>query len=321
MSVEADSCMKKMLFIVNPNAGKSAIRTDMLDVIGIFSSSGYEVITYPTSGPDDAERKVIDDGKKYDLIVCAGGDGTLENTVCGYMQMGDNKVPIGYIPVGTTNDFARSVGLSRKPSEAAYQITNGEIRYLDIGKLDEKYFVYVAAFGLFSGVSYSTNQSLKKYMGHAAYVVEAVKNITGYKAYNIKAQFDENLVTGEYIYAMITNSFSVAGFKIRGSKHVVLDDGKFDCLLVKMPRTITELQQIITSFLMNDIDDSNPMFFSCKASKIVIECDEEIPWTIDGEFGGNKKISVIENIKQAFGIYLDTSYTEDDARSIEDVEE
>ena len=152
-------------------------------------------------------------------------------------------------------------------------------------------------------------------MGHAAYVVEAVKNITDFKPYNIKAQLDGALVTGEYIYVMITNSFSVAGFKIRGAKHVILDDGKFDCLMVKMPHTVEELRQVLTAFLTNDIDDTNPMFYSCKASRIVIECDEDIPWTIDGEFGGNKKVAVIENVKQAFGIYLDAGYEQTDYQS------
>lgn len=303
--------MKKLLFIINPKAGKSAIKTDVMDIIVTFSQAGYEVTTYPTTGPEDAEKKVIADGANYDLIVCAGGDGTLENTVCGYMQMGEKKVPIGYIPVGTTNDFARSVGLSRKPAEAAVQIVNGEKTTLDVGRLDDKYFIYIAAFGLFTDVSYTTNQNLKKYMGQAAYVVEAIKNIAEFKPYNIRAQFDEALVTGEYIYAMITNSFSVAGFKIRGAKHVILDDGKFDCLLVRMPHTVEELRQVFTAFLTNDIDDTNPMFFSCKASRIVIECDQEIPWTLDGEFGGNKRIATIENIKQAFDIYLNAGYKDE----------
>lgn len=313
--------MKKLLLIINPNAGKSAIKTDVLDIIVKFSDAGYEVVTYPTLDADDAERKVIEDGSNYDLIVCAGGDGTLENVVCGYMQMGQNKVPIGYIPVGTTNDFARSVGLSRKPVEATDQIINGEIVTLDVGRLDDKFFVYIAAFGLFTDVSYSTNQSLKKYMGHAAYVVEAVKNITDFRAYNIKAQMDGALVTGEFIYMMITNSFSVAGFKIRGAKHVVLDDGKFDCLMIRKPNTVTELQQILTSFLLNDIDEDNPMFYLCKASKITIECDETIPWTIDGEFGGEKSYVEIENVKQAFEIYLNSNETSEDITMTEQREE
>ncbi len=318
MLFEVCDFMKKLLFIVNPKAGKSAIKTDILDIIVIFSEAGYQVDVYPTSGPEDAEIKVINDGANYDMIVCSGGDGTLENTVCGYMQMGDKKVPIGYIPVGTTNDFARSVGISRKPVEAANQIVKGEKVALDVGKLDEKYFVYIAAFGLFTDVSYSTNQNLKKYMGHAAYVASAVKNITDFKAYNISAQFDGALVTGEFIYAMITNSYSVAGFKIRGSKHVVLDDGKFDCVMVRKPKTVTELQQLVTAFLMNDIDDDNPLFYSCKASRIVIECDEEIPWTIDGEFGGNKRVAVIDNLKQSFEIYLDRGNSYEDSELLED---
>ncbi len=302
--------MKKLLFIINPKAGRTAIKNDLFEIIMTFSNAGYEVVTYPTTGPDDAERKVIADGADYDMIVCAGGDGTLDNTVCGYMAMGDKKVPIGYIPVGTTNDFARSVGLSRKPLEAANQIMNGELTYIDVGRLDDKPFIYIAAFGLFTDISYTTNQNLKKFMGHSAYVVEAVKNIVNIHPYTISAQIDGAYVTGEYIYVMITNSFSVAGFKLRGAKHVVLDDGKFDCLFVKMPRTPQELQQIVTAFLTNDIDDTNPMFYSAKASKIVIECDEEIPWTVDGEFGGNRKTATIINEKQAIGIYLNKGYEE-----------
>ncbi len=303
--------MKKLLFIINPKAGRTAIKNDLFEIIMTFSEAGYEVVTYPTTGPEDAERKVVADGACYDLIVCAGGDGTLDNTVCGYMAMGEKKVPIGYIPVGTTNDFARSVGLSRKPIEAARQIVNGEITSIDVGRLDNQHFIYIAAFGLFTDVSYTTNQNLKKFMGHSAYVVEAVKNIVNIHPYNIKAQLDGAYVTGEYVYVMITNSFSVAGFKIRGAKHVVLDDGKFDCLFVKMPHTPTELQQIVTAFLTNDIDDSNPMFYSAKANKIVIECDEEIPWTVDGEFGGNRKVATIINEKQALNICLNKGYEED----------
>lgn len=301
--------MKKLLFIINPKAGKSAIKNDLLDIVVTFTEAGYDVTTYPTSGPDDAERKVKEEGADYDLIVCAGGDGTLENTVSGYMQMGDKKVPIGYVPVGTTNDFARSVNLSRKPPEAAVQIVNGELTSIDVGRMNDRFFVYIAAFGIFTDVSYSTNQQLKKYMGHTAYIVEGIKNITNVKGYKLRAQFDGALVTGEFLYGMITNSLSVAGFKLRTAKHVVLDDGKFDCLLIKMPQSPNDLQRIISALISKDVED-NELFFECKASRVVIECEEEIPWTLDGEFGGNKAVAVIENIKQAIDIYLEPGYAD-----------
>ncbi len=300
--------MKKLLFIINPKAGRTAIKNDLFEIIMTFSKAGYEVVAYPTTGPDDAERKVKEDGFLYDLIVCAGGDGTLENTVNGYMQMGEKKVPIGYIPVGTTNDFARSLQISRKPLEAAIQIVSGESTYFDVGKFDEKYFVYIAAFGIFTDISYSTNQSLKKVMGHSAYVVEAVKNVMDYKPFEMEAEFDGSLLTGKYIYGMITNSFSVAGFKIRGAKHVVLDDGKFDCLFIKMPQNVSELQQILSSVLKNEFDEESELFFLIKASKIKIKSKTPVPWTIDGEFGGEKTDVVIENVQKAVALQLNADY-------------
>ncbi len=300
--------MKKLLFIINPKAGRTAIKNELFEIIMTFSKAGYEVVTYPTTGPDDAERKVKEDGFLYDLIVCAGGDGTLENTVSGYMQMGEKKVPLGYIPVGTTNDFARSLQISRKPLEAANQIVLGEPAFFDVGKFDDKYFVYIAAFGIFTDISYSTNQSLKKVMGHSAYVVEAVKNIMDYKPFELEADFDGSVLTGKYIYGMITNSFSVAGFKIRGAKHVVLDDGKFDCLFIKMPQNVSELQQILSAVLKNEFDDESELFFQIKASKIKINSATPIPWTIDGEYGGDRTNVTIINEKKAVELYLNSEY-------------
>lgn len=294
---------KKLLFIINPKAGRTAIKNELFEIIMIFSGAGYEVVTYPTTGPDDAERKVCADGADYDLIVCAGGDGTLENTVCGYMKMGEKKVPIGYIPVGTTNDFARSLKISRKPIEAATQIVSGKETFIDVGMMEDKYFIYIAAFGIFTDISYSTNQSLKKVMGHSAYIVEALKNITNYHGFKLEADFDGKHVSGEYIYGMVTNSFSVAGFKIRGAKHVVLDDGKFDCLFIKMPQNAIELQQILTALLSNDMD-GNEMFFECKAARVRIQSETPISWTLDGEFGGEWTEVNIINHQKAIGMYL-----------------
>lgn len=296
--------MKRLLFIINPKAGRTAIKNDLFEIIMLFSEAGYEVVTYPTKGPEDAEAKVRADGYKYDLIVCAGGDGTLENTICGYMHMGEVKVPIGYIPVGTTNDFARSLRISRKPLEAAEQIVKGHETFIDVGKLGDKNFIYIAAFGIFTDISYSTKQSLKKIMGHSAYVVEAMKNIANYKAYNLEANLDGQVLTGDYIYGMITNSFSVAGFKIRGSKHVILDDGKFDCLFIKRPQNVAELQEIINGMLTNDIEGSE-MFYECKASKVSIKSREPVRWTIDGEFGGELSEVVIQNCQKAVSLWLD----------------
>lgn len=318
--------MKKLLFIINPNAGKTAIKGDLFEIIMIFAQAGYEVSLYPTKGPEDAARKVREDGSAYDMIVCAGGDGTLRDTVCGYMDMGEKKVPLGYIPVGTTNDFARSLHISRRPVEAATQIMNGTEQFVDVGKFEDKHFVYIAAFGIFTDISYSTKQSMKKIMGHTAYVVEALKNITNFKSYKIEAQIDDALITGEYIYGMITNSFSVAGFKTRGIKHVILDDGKFDCFFIKKPQNPAELQQILSAIVANDME-GNEMFFQTQASKIHIISETPIKWTLDGEFGGGLTDITIINEKRAVGICHDINYpnsgiterTEADESAITDI--
>ncbi len=300
--------MKKLLFIINPKAGRTAIKGDLFEIIMTFAGHDYDVSIYPTKGPNDAARKVREDGAKYDMIVCAGGDGTLRDTVCGYMDMGEQKISIGYIPVGTTNDFARSLGISRKPVEAAAQIVNGAEQFVDVGRFEDKHFVYIAAFGIFTDISYSTKQSLKRVLGHSAYVVEALKNIANFKSYKLEAQFDDALITGEYIYGMITNSFSVAGFKIRGTKHVVLDDGKFDCFFIKKPQNPAELQQILSAVLTNGDIEGNEMFFQIKAAKIHIISETPIEWTLDGEFGGETGEVTIINEKQAVGIYHDAGY-------------
>lgn len=304
---------KKLLFIINPNAGKTAIKDVLFEIIMVFSDAGYEVVTYPTTGPTDAERKVKTDGADYDLIVCAGGDGTLENTVSGYMLMGEKKVPLGYIPCGSTNDFARTVEIPSNKVQAAKDIVNGTPKCLDVGQFEDKYFIYIASFGVFTEVSYNTNQSLKKVMGHSAYVVEGIKDLANVKAYKLEADFDGKVVTGEFIFGMITNSLSVGGFKLRGTKHVVLDDGKFDCLLVRKPANVADVQKILTQVLTNNIEDKDDIFFIAKASKVVIKSEEKIKWTLDGEFGGAHDEVTIINHQKILKLCLDGKYSLDEA--------
>ena len=299
---------KRLLFIINPNAGKTAIKDSLFEIIMVFSEAGYEVVTYPTTGPTDAERKVVADGADYDLIVCAGGDGTLENTVSGYMLMGEKKIPLGYIPCGSTNDFARTVDIPSNKVKAAKDIVNGTPRFLDVGQFADKYFIYIASFGVFTEVSYSTNQSLKKVMGHSAYLVEGLRDLANIKNYSLTVEFDKETISGEFIFGMVTNSLSVGGFKLRGTKHVVLDDGKFDCLFVKKPEKVSDVQRLLTQVLTNNIKDDNPLIYMTKASKVVVKSKDEIKWTLDGEFGGAHKEVEIINHQKALKICLDGEY-------------
>lgn len=316
---------KKLLFVVNPKAGKTTIKNDLFNIIEEFSNAGYRVEVYPTKGPGDAKEHIAKVGKKYDLIVCAGGDGTLDNSVAGIMELekktASRKNGLGYIPCGSTNDFARSLKISRQPLQAAKQVIAGDACPIDVGMLDDKFFIYVAAFGAFTDVSYSTPQNLKNSLGHVAYVIEAIKNLANLKTYNLTADFDGRQFTGDFIYGQITNSLSVGGFKAIGVQHMSFSDGVFECVLIKKPETPAQLQKIVNALLTDRFDDSNIIYE--KAANVTITCDDPIKWTIDGEYGGEYKVSKIKNLEKAVSIILDdkTNYIVDDDVILEKIDE
>ncbi len=293
--------MKKLLFIINPKAGRTTIRGKLFEIIELFSENGYEVTVHPTTSADDAKDTVIREGKNYDLLVAAGGDGTLDNVVSG-MVISECQVPLGYIPSGTTNDFARSLDIPREPLQAANNIIMGFPYSIDVGSLNGDYFVYVAAFGAFTEVSYSTPQVYKNYIGHAAYVLEGIKSIANIKGYNLTVESKGNFLTGNYMYGMITNSLSVGGFKRLSSKYVEFDDGLFEVLLIKTPQTPMELQSIMSALLMNEINDDYMVSF--KSGHVKITCDEKVSWTIDGEDGGYYYESEIMNHQKSVNIII-----------------
>ena len=233
--------MKKLLFIYNPNAGKGLLKPRLSDIFDIFVKAGYEVTVYPTQKYRDGYRKVADFTGDYDLLVCSGGDGTLDEVVTGMMQR-ENKIPIGYIPTGTTNDFAKSLHIPRELLKAADVAVNGEIFSCDVGRFNKDIFVYIAAFGLFTDVSYQTKQEIKNVLGHLAYVLEGTKRLFNIPSYNIRVTHDGEVIEDEFIFGMVTNSRSVGGFKNMVGKKVVFDDGEFEATLIKKPKNPLELQ-------------------------------------------------------------------------------
>lgn len=293
--------MKKMLFIYNPNAGTGTLKPKLSDVIDIFVKGGYDVTVYPTQKYHDAYAKVISYEDEYDLVVCSGGDGTLDEVVTGMFKRKE-PVSIGYIPTGTTNDFANSLHISKDVLEAAYTAANGVPFACDVGKFNDDYFVYIAAFGLFTDVSYETKQSLKNVLGHLAYVLEGTKRIFNIPSYRIKVTYDGQQIEDEFVFGMVTNSRSVGGFKGIIGKDVVFDDGEFEVTLVKTPKTPLELNEIIASLVIKQIDSEHMYCF--RAADIKFESIEEIPWTLDGEFGGVHDEVEIKNIKQGLSIMV-----------------
>ena len=293
--------MKRMLFVYNPNSGMGLLKPKLSDVIDTFVKGGYEVTVYPTQRSQDAVRKVSEYKEEYDLVACSGGDGTLDEVVTG-MMMRENKTPIGYIPAGTTNDFASSLHISKDMLGAADTAVNGVPFPCDIGHFNDDYFVYIAAFGLFTDVSYETDQNMKNVLGHLAYVLEGATRIFDIPSYKLKVTHDGETIEDEFIYGMVTNSRSVGGFRNMIGKNVVFDDGEFEVTLIRTPKNPLALQEIIGALLSNQINTKH--IYSFKTGEIHFESVEEIPWTLDGEFGGEHDSVCIKNAKQALKIVV-----------------
>ena len=298
-----DDGMKKMLFIYNPNSGQGFLKSKLSDVLDIFVKGGYDVTAYPTQKYHDAIAKMRSCEEKYDLVVCSGGDGTLDEVVTGMMERpAEEQVPIGYIPAGTTNDFARSLHISRDILEAADTAVNGSVFPCDVGRFNNDYFVYIAAFGLFTDVSYETKQSMKNILGHLAYVLEGTKRIFNIPSYKIRVTHDGEMIEDEFIFGMVTNSRSVGGFQGIIGKNVIFDDGEFEVTLIKTPKNAIELSELLGALRLRQINKER--MYSFRSGNVRFESLEEIPWTLDGEFGGVHDEVVIRNEKQALQIMV-----------------
>ena len=261
-------------------------------------------MVYPTQAYRDAYKKVKKyKAEDYDLVVCSGGDGTLDEVVTGMMKRDpDTRTPIGYIPTGTTNDFASSLHIPRKLLEAADNAVNGTVFACDVGKFNKGIFVYVAAFGLFTDVSYETKQSMKNALGHLAYVLEGAKRLFNITSYKIKVTHDGETIEDEFIYGMVTNSRSVGGVRNMIGDQVGFNDGLFEVTLIKTPKNPIELQEIITALMTKQMD--SPFMYTFKSGHITFQSMEEIPWTLDGEYGGEHEEVVIENLNKQLKIMV-----------------
>lgn len=310
--------MKKMLFIYNPNSGMGLIKPKLSDVIDIFVKGGYEVTVYPTQRYHDAMHKARTYTEHYDIVVCSGGDGTLDEVVTGMLQR-KNRAPIGYVPAGTTNDFASSLHISKDLLEAADTVVNGSPFACDVGKFNNDYFAYIAAFGLFTDVSYETKQSMKNILGHLAYLLEGTKRLFNIPSYQIRVTHDDEVIEDEFMYGMVTNSRSVGGFKGIIGKNVIFDDGEFEVTLIKTPKNPMELNELLGAIVMRQINPER--MYSFKTKKIRFESVEEIPWTLDGEFGGVHDEVVVRNLKQALQIMVKDEKVRELSGEEEDQEE
>ena len=283
--------MKKAYFLVNLVAGKAVINKKLGKVIDIFVKEDFEVTVHTTqSGDDAAVQAVYACENGYDLLVVTGGDGTLSQCLQGVMGCG-KKLPIGYIPAGSTNDFAKSLGIPSDQFKAARLITKGRPALCDVGGFNGGYFSYVAAFGAFTNITYETSQKVKNVFGHAAYIAGGAAHLGSIKAKPMRIQYEGNTIEGNFVYGMVTNTASVAG--MINMKNFLLDDGIFEVTLIRKPKNAAELGKTALALLKNDMTDKNIVFFRTNEVTVTNLSDKPFSWTRDGEYGGEEMVNHI----------------------------
>lgn len=275
---------RRLLFIVNPRAGKTKSRAPLFDAVTIFSEAGYLVRVAQTRRHGDAAELAERFGAGYDLVACHGGDGTLNETVNGIMRLPKEKrPPLGYLPGGSTNDFAASLSIPSDPARAAQSAMRLQPRELDVGVFNEKHFVYVASFGAFTRTAYTVPQDIKNMFGHFAYLLEGVKDLETLCPYPMRITADGEVFDGEYLFGAVCNSTSIAGLMKLSPEAVDLADGRFELMLVPVPKTPMQLQRTIRAIIYEEYETSDALIFR-HVRRVTAESDGSIPWTLDGEY-------------------------------------
>lgn len=292
---------KKLLMIVNPTAGKTKSHGPLFDAAAVLSQAGYLLSIHNTAYPGDAAKTAAALGGQYDAVVAVGGDGTLNQVVSGLMTLED-RPPLGYLAQGSTNDFAASLQIPSDPAAAAALIARGTSRQLDLGVWNQRYFVYVASFGAFTQTSYTAPQSTKNVLGHLAYLLEGVKDLNSLRPYRIKLTADGETLDGSYLFGAVCNSTSIGGLMRLKGDQVILDDGKFELLLIPRPKTPTDLSALVRALLDQQYDSTGLIFRH--VSSIHVETEEDLPWSLDGEYAASVPVIDIENRQQALTMLL-----------------
>lgn len=295
--------MKRVLFIYNRHAGKSKTWASLSDIINAMTEQQCLVTTYPTQYRGDAGDAVVRWGSQFDQVVVAGGDGTLSEAISGATRMPDPPV-IGYIPVGTTNDFSKNLNLpSDKLTDLAVTAVTGVPRVHDLGRFNGKSFLYVAAFGAFTEVSYSTPQKIKNLLGYNAYMLESVKNLPSIKPYHVRVEYgDDQVVEGDFLYGMVSNTTSVGRFRNFPPGNPDLSDGLLEVTLISPIRDVKDVEEFSRALLMSDPSILNSMMTTFSAPKVRITGAPDLTWTLDGEAGGTHTTAEIEAVHHAYTI-------------------
>ncbi len=290
---------KNVLVIYNPRAGKNGAAEMLSDIVHNLRKENCRVTVYPVMEEYGSEDIIMEENGNFDYIMCCGGDGTLNHTINGLMRL-DEKPYLIYLPTGSTNDFAASLGISKNVDITCHAINSSTPFYYDIGKFNSSYFNYVAAFGAFTEVSYSTPQTQKNYLGHAAYIIEGIKRLPIGKYHTLTATANGETYSGDFIYGSVSNSTSVGGMSLAVKDEILMNDGLFEVILIRAPKTVADTQSLLTALMVKDFD--NPFIEYFKTDSIHFEFEKETSWTLDGEFGGNVTECDVSVIPKAIGI-------------------
>ena len=294
--------MNQLLFIYNPTSGTGQVKAALAPVLDVFAKAGWLTTAYPTQCRGDAARVVRELGPRFDRVVCAGGDGTLSEAAAGLLEL-DCPPPLGYIPFGSTNDCATTLRLPRKPREAALVAAGTGLPLpMDIGRLNDTTFVYVAAFGAFTKVAYDTPQDLKNTFGHLAYIFAGIASLPTIAPYHMTVEFDGQTLEDDFYFGMVSNAQSIAGLKPPKVDQVVLDDGLFEVTLVKKPLSLADLTDGLQALINLSQNDRSGALVQFQARSLTFASDQSIPWTVDGEFGGSRPVNRVENRQKALKI-------------------
>lgn len=291
--------MRRLLYIYNPIAGRQRGRATLAEIVETFASQGYEITVHPTAKAGDAAEVAARQGGSFDRVVCCGGDGTLNEVVRGLLVLPcDQRPVVGYIPSGTTNDFSRTLGLPKSIAKLAEVAGAGNPRPIDIGEAAGQPFTYVAAFGLFTDVAYSTSQSTKNMLGHFAYVLGGAGKLVNMPNYHmIVSTPDGREIEGDFVYGMVGNTVSVGGLVNLPRDKVCLDDGLFEVLLIRQPKSIEDWQSILVALTTQEMVEGGAVI-GFTAGEVTFTCERSVAWTVDGEFGGQRTVTQVKNLQK-----------------------
>lgn len=294
--------MKKLLLLMNPRSGKMRANRVLADVISILNRGGYDVTAYMTDARGDATKVAAERASDFDVLLCVGGDGTFNEVASGLLSVG-SKTPIAYIPAGSTNDFANSLGLSKDLLQAAQDVVDGKPCPLDIGKFNDRYFSYIASFGAFTRASYATPQNLKNVLGHFAYILAGIKEVAAIRSTHLRFTLEDGSVyEDDYIFGAVSNSTSVAGVLTLAPGLVDMSDGVFELLLIRKPNTAMELSDCVLALTTQDYN--TPMLTLVSSSRIEIDAPQDMDWTLDGEYADGAPHCVVENLHHGIQVIV-----------------